>query len=686
MEQPVAAAPTSASAVSLTVSSTPQETCDWLLGLGAPLDRYAGAFRTQMINGSTLITHCFAREGWPAVIPEFNDLVKLRKALGEALRLLNKKPEATTRHQASAAPLIIADQATILERLAQLHEHEPVALAHLKECHSGSIVLIRGKVTATSIVGYGFHFDVSSEGHTIKCFTSKKNKRVSHSEVSKHVSPYKDTGLDAFVIGTYQAANGDMSAQVSTHDSCGYILLESLPTPVEPPTAMTNPSTDEDPPAGWPALLSCQNHPLEFPLILDDAGRRAIADFSGNAYFFGPGDKEEKLHQHLVAYRQGGGVVYLGLQLSQEKKLLPDERRAKWKKLLTSPIQPTPSNLEHYQGVFQDWISKQVPHCNIVLAPQHLPRSEADRDRVYVTFASVLSASRKYFGVIRLVVCPSEYPVHFAFPSDVNIHERQLEATPPIPWEHFRKVLQRSREAFSRYDKEASAPLLSDLNATIQPDPIKFLSPGSRETSNSENKAILGKNFLQTVLEHAETYVPAFANVDGGILCLGFRNERPHHAVGLFVSDSTWEELRWKLAHRFSLHFFSTNGDASDVCFPEATQLLRLSATKLQVTAVQLLQNEKGEVLGVRCSPAKAELERARIALEMEKLSKETVIIPAPLSHPDYPDQVLLGFFARLGRVDEGCERCFERRHGNLGGVRVPRRKYCAWQLLHFEA
>lgn len=340
-------------------------------------------------------------------------------------------------------------------------------------------------------------------------------------------------------------------------------------------------------PPRYPVVHAMDGTAITFPMR--DNIRRLLGPFT-DAWFCPISDSKlskEQLGQlrcHIAAYRSSGGVIYLGLELKRTE--------SGGFEVENTGINLTRQQLEDLKKTIESSCNNQRPVCQAQEWNSNdsriLPSNIKQRfDECFNSFFTTLDErvnSANY--VVRIVVCPSKYPLHLAKEKDIKLHHRLGETSTNYAVEDFvAKMSDTSSEVLKELAKMPSLQNNCTSTIAISNDSTSNALPlwcmCAPEGRNLENKECGECDPINFTIENLPDYCATWLNDStggGGTLRIGVSN-MPPLATGIWLNERAEGLLKAKLMQRFQGSIDSTQC----FCFPPAIEHFTL--TKRQIVA-----------------------------------------------------------------------------------------------------
>lgn len=368
-------------------------------------------------------------------------------------------------------------------------------------------------------------------------------------------------------------------------------------------------------PPEYPVVHDMDGIPITFPMHTNSTNSRQLQGFSG--CWFCPmsdsklsEDQVNQLSNHISAYRtSGGGVIYLGLK---RKCISPGEFQVE-----NVAFELSHQQLEDLKKQIENTCNVQCPPCcaqewnvnDSRMLPDRIKQMYDNCFNSYFTAPNDKPDSSHCRYVVRMVVCPSEHPLHLGSESDIGLRRRHGETSSFYPIGEFvSKMLETSSEveqeleAMSGMHNSTSAPPTSPTVINGESYPLwRFLPSESSDLDNKECSIGDPVNFTKCQLEDYGAMWLNDSIVTCGTLRIGVSN-MPPLATGVWLDEEATLSLKDKLTNRFKGSL-----NPQEFCFPSAVDCFTLKkhqvfagsdalltrSSKVLVLWLKVPQNEK---------------------------------------------------------------------------------------------
>ena len=362
----------------------------------------------------------------------------------------------------------------------------------------------------------------------------------------------EDEGPLVFVTGTVQKSNKKPHICINKRSHVTLIALE---------------------PPKYPLVHDMDGNPISFPMILNEKINRQLKGSFSGAWFC-PLPDSKLLRHHISAYRSsGGGVIYLGLQsASIESGQIKIENYGLCHQ-----------KLKQLKRQIEEACKAQRPHCcaqewDSWTLPDNL------KQRFDYCFNTYFTTSDRSTFVVRMVICPSEYPLHLCSEADLGLQMRHGETSSPYPINLF---VSRMSETSADVERE-----LEKITATSYTAPTVEIGPSlplwqqlPPEGGNLDHKDCF-EDPVEFAIQKLESYGATWLNdvtEKGGTLHLGVSN-MPPLVTGLWFTKEATLELTAKLIERYK-----GSVEEKNFCFPPAINHFALHKRRITVCSHGLL-------------------------------------------------------------------------------------------------
>ena len=363
-------------------------------------------------------------------------------------------------------------------------------------------------------------------------------------------------------------------------------------------------------PPRYPVVHCMDGTAITFPM--GNNIRRLLGPFT-DAWFCPVSDsklsKEQvgQLRCHIAAYRSSGGAIYLGLELKRTE--------SGGIQVENTGINLTRQQLEDLKKTIESVCNNQRP----VMQAQEwnsndsriLPSGIKQRfDECFNSYFTTLDQSvNSAHYVVRIVVCPSKYPLHLCKEKDINLRHRPGETSTNYVVEDFvAKMTDTLSEVLKELakmpslQKKCTSTIAITNDSTSSALPLWCMcDPEGRNLENKECGECDPINFtIEKLVDYGATWLNDSTGGGGGsgTLRIGV-SDMPPLATGIWLSERAEELLKAKLMQRFQGSI-----ESQCFCFPPAIDYFTLKKRQIVAPSNALLsKGSKILVLWIEVPP-----------------------------------------------------------------------------------